>query len=364
MSNESPFIIEQEATLTPNRLVSMSFLDNLVREKWELREVRITAMPLDQVPSNANDFAAMQLLGLASLIDFGMRLQSTYLTVPRQVPAELLRSPFFDSFSEAEDALEWNYMPQRAIIWTFPEPLFVPAGAKMYAEAILNAAEGANAALYTSGVKLRVALIGVRCADKPAPQKSRIPYATTFRTPKQAFGAAGNVQTFVAQDFQLKNHCKETLVVQRLTAWNTGDQTVPVSVRYSDSRNRMINRELAPLLELHSNGALNLHTILEPNEFISVEGEIDSTPVRQAISDGEESPIAATYEQQALFGLVGYREVDTNVLWSDSLKNIDNAQPVNVRTPPMLPYDVSLPPINPRLPPLPLPVPPFPPKKR
>lgn len=355
MSNESPLIIVQEAALTPNRSVSMSFLDNLAREALEIREIRVDAMPVDAAPSPSNAFYAEKLYGLASLIDFGIRLQSTYLTVPRVVPLEMLRSPFFESLSEPEEALEYIYLPQRAVIWTFPEPLFVPAGAKLYAEALFNAAEGANASYYTNGVTLRVSLIGNRVGNKPMPAKSKIPYATTFRTAKTAFGTDGNVQTFQGQDFQLKNHCKETLVVQRLTAWNVGDGMVPTTIRYSDSSGKMINRELAPLLELHSNGALNLNTILEPNEFIAVEGELDSTPIRQAPLDGGLYRFAATDEQQAIFGLVGYREVDTVALWSDALIDPDGGVPVNPRAPPLLPYVVDLPPIQPRLPPLPFP---------
>jgi len=376
VSIESPLIINQQTTVTQGQLSSMQFLDNVARVNIELREVRIVATPINAdgspiKPSDgeggySDDLGPTNILGIAPLLDFGLRLQSTYLTVPRFVPAELLRSPFFDSLSEPEDQTLTQYdsdnlanVPQRAIIWTFPEPLFVPAGAKMYAEVYFNAAEGANSALYDR-LLVQVSLFGNRAGNKAIPPVSRIPYATTYRTPKMAIGDAGVLQEFRAQDFQMKNHCKETLVVQRLTAFNVAADRIPTLVRYSDSKNRMINRSLAPLLELHSNGALDLNTILEPNEFIAVEGSIDSTPTA-VVPDGETRQLGATVEQQAMFGLVGYREVDTAVLWSDALRDVTPGQPINPVAPPVLPYVVDLPPVKSRLPELPLPRTPQPP---
>ncbi len=353
MSNESPFFVQQTAVLAPNQSVSMSLLDNLVREKWKLKEIRIVCTPLDStgqaaLPFNpsgvAVDLDIANIFGVASMLDFGIRLQSTYCTVPRHVPAELLRSPFFDSLAEPEDAANvlTDAPPQRAVIWTFPEPLFVPPGAKMYAELLFNAADGANSFLWmpvdgepTSavGLQVQVTLIGNRTTEA-APAKSRIPYATTYRTPKLAIGADGQVQEFRAQDFQLQNHCDETLFVQRLTAYNVAAQRMPTTLKYSTSQGKYINRELAPLFELHSNGALNLHTILDKNEFIAVEGEIDSVPARIDMPDNAggadlPSPIAAFYEQQAMFGLVGYREVDTAALWGPALVSPQTGQPIS-----------------------------------
>ncbi len=352
MSNESPFFVQQTAILAPNMSVSMSLLDNLVREKWKLKEIRIVCTPVDAAgqpatpynPSGvAVDLDISNIFGLASLLDFGLRIQSTYLSVPRHVPAELLRSPFFDSLAEPEDAaaVTGALPPQRAIIWTLPEPLFVPPGAKMYAELLFNAADGANAFLWSPvagqadsavGLQVQVTLIGNRTTES-TPLKSRIPYATTYRTPKVAIGADGQVQEFRAEDFQLQNHCDETLFVQRLTAFNVAAQRMPTTLRYSTSQNKFINRELAPLFELHSNGALNLHTILEKNEFIAVEGEIDSAPARIDMPDNGggpdlPSPIAAFYEQQAMFGLIGYREVDTAALWGPALVNPTSGQAI------------------------------------
>lgn len=372
MSNESPLLIEQAAIVGKNVSVSMNFLDNLARENLEMREVRIVATPVgaDGQPTNPKDpdgiataaLGPAKIFGLASLLDFGLRLQSTYLTVPRRVPAEVLRSPFFDSLAEPEDSTTLTNttaglqsIPQRAIIWTFPEPLFVPAGAKMYAELFFNAGEGANSFMWDR-LLVQVTLVAQRVGNKAMPEKSCIPYATTFRTPKQQIQDT-QPQEFVGQDFQLKNHCKEPVCVQRLTAYNTGADRIPTSVRYSTSQGRFINRSLAPLLELHSNGALNLNTILEPNEFIAVEGEIDGTPTQQAI----EPTLSSAYEQQAIFGLIGYREVETAVLWSDALRDLTPAEPINPKTPPVLPYVVDLPPLKPRLPDLPLPRTPQPP---
>ncbi len=366
MSNESPLLIEQAAVVGQNVSVSMNFLDNLARENLEVREVRIVATPVDAngapvlpkdpdgVPTIALD--AAKILGLAAMLDFGLRLQSTYLTVPRRVPAEMLRSPFFDSLSEPEDSTTLTTteglqtIPQRAIIWTFPEPLFVPAGAKMYAELFYNAGEAANSFMWDR-LLVQVTLVAQRVGNKAMPEKSRIPYATTFRTPKQQVDSLP--QEFVGQDFQLKNHCKEPLCVQRLTAYNTGADRIPTSVRYSTSQGRFINRQLAPILELHSNGALNLNTILEPNEFIAVEGVLEGEPAAAGV--------LASYEQQAIFGLVGYREVDTAVLWSDALRDVTPGQPISPVAPPVLPYVVDLPPVKSRLPELPLPRTPQPP---
>lgn len=359
MSNESPFFIQQTAVLAPNMSASMSLLDNLVREKWKLHEIRIHAIPVDAngrpafpfTPDGTTQISVglTEIMGLASMLDFGLRLQSTYLTVPRVVPAELLRSPFYDSLSEPEDpttasdAVDYGAYPvQRALVWTLPEPLFVPPGAKMYAELLFNAAEGANSFLWmpsagnpTSAVGLlvQVTLIGNRTTED-APAKSRIPYATTYRTPKVAIGDLGQVQEFRAQDFQLQNHCDETVYVQRLTAYNVAAQRMPTKLRYSTSQGRFINRELAPLFELHSNGALNLHTVLDKNEFIAVEGEIDSTPARLGVPSSipdypNPPPIGNFFEQQAMFGLVGYREVDTAALWGPALINTITGQPAN-----------------------------------
>lgn len=369
MSNESPLLIEQAAVVGQNVSVSMNFLDNLARENLEVREVRIVATPVDATgaPAYPKDpsgnitpnLVPTKILGLAALLDFGLRLQSTYLTVPRRVPAEVLRSPFFDSLSEPEDSTTFtppvnnsplSSIPQRAIVWTFPEPLFVPAGAKMYAELFYNAGEGANAFIWDR-LLVQVTLVAQRVGNKAMPEKSRIPYATTFRTPKQQLQGP-QPQEFTGQDFQLKNHCKEPLCVQRLTAYNTGADRMPTSVRYSTSQGRFINRQLAPILELHSNGALNLNTILEPNEFIAVEGVIDGSL---------EPSLSGEYEQQAIFGLVGYREVDTAVLWSDALRDVTPGQPINPVAPPVLPYVVDLPPVKSRLPELPLPRTPQPP---
>lgn len=343
MSGESPFIVEQSAILGPNQLVSLAFLDNLVRVQWELREIRIVvtpvnadgnpALPSDQQQSSSHhtarqasdssvDLTAANIVGLASMLDFGLRLQSTFVSTPRWVPAELLRSPFFDSLSAPEDATSYVdpssllSSPQNALVWIMPEPLFVPAGAKLYADTYFNAGEGANSGLYNL-LRVDVSLIGNRAEHKRMPAKSRIPFVTTYRTPKVAIGEAGTVQEFRSPDFELQNQCKQDVVVQRLTAYNVAADRIPTQVRYSTSDGRQINRELAPLLELHSNGALNLHTLMRPNEFISVEGVIDSTPTA-VVPEGQTRQLPATYEQQALFGLVGYREVDTIALWGPS----------------------------------------------
>jgi hypothetical protein len=382
MSDKSPFFIQQTAIVAPNRSVSMSLLDNLVREKWKLKEIRIVCTPIDAsglpaIPFTPDglDFVPLntaRVFGVASMLDFGIRLQSTYLTVPRVVPAELLRSPFFDSLAAPEDAADITsastfLLPQRAIIWTLPEPLFVPPGAKMYAELLFNAAEGANSFLWSPvagqptsavGLQVQVTLIGNRTTES-APVKSRIPYATTYRTPKLAIGAAGNVQTFEAEDFQLQNHCDETIYVQRITAYNVAAQRMPTTVKYSTSQGKYINRELAPLFELHSNGALSLHTVLEKNEFIAVEGEIDSTPARLPIPpNGDPSDIDAFYEQQAMFGLVGYREVDTAALWGPPLVALTNGVPGDIRTAQGLReiVDLRLPEVRPYTPQLPFPL--------
>lgn len=386
MSNESPIMVQQTAIITPDRSYSMSLLDNLARIKWKLREVRIVAQAIDSNGEPAAPFSPTgvevdlglaRIFGLASMIDFGLRLQSTYLTVPRHVPAELLRSPFFDSLSEPEDPTAFSSAtgfdtpgPQRAVIWTFPKPLFVPAGAKMYAELLFNAAEGANSFLWTAvagqvrscaGIQVQVTLIGNRCENEPLPAKSCVPYATTYRTPKLAIGADGQEQTFRAEDFQLQNHCDEPIYVQRLTACNTGAQRMPTAIRYSTSDGKFINRELAPLPELHSNGALSLHTVLDKNEFIAVEGEIDSTPAREDLpydAPYNAPPLATYYEQQAMFGLVGYREVDTVALWGPALVNPITGQQVNdLRRPEPLPHLVELrqPQLKPHSPALPWP---------
>lgn len=371
MSGESSIIVEQQIVLLANQEASANLLDNLARMNLLVSGIRIVATPVNAAlqPVTPNAGAAIgtaAIFGLASLLDFGLRLQTTYCTVPRRVPAELLRSPYYDSLSEPEDPTQitsnnnLSRVPQRALIWDFPEPLFVPAGAQMWADLLYNAADGANSWLWDR-LLVQVTLFGRRADGMATPQTSRIPFVTTFRTPKMAIGEEGTLQEFRGADFQLQNHCKQPIVVQRLTAWNTAAGRMPTLLRYSTSQGKFINRELTPLLELHSNGALNLGTVLDPNEWIAVEGTIDSTPAREPYPNDDPSPITAVYEQQVLIGLVGWREVETRLLWGLPDRPLV-ALPVDLQAikAPALPYVVDLPQIKPRYPlpprpPLPLP---------
>lgn len=309
MSRCSPFLNQQYVTVQRQSLVSIPFLDNTTRENHYLREIRF--MPLRK----GGDFNIGVARAIPMALEVGIRIQDAYLSHPDVVPACAVTSPFFDYFLPTLGSVSTGGLTAGGV-WTLPEPLFVPAGAKLYFVVRFNAEATPQLSSELSNLNelgIFVTFIGQRAYDEVAPPMSRVPFAAAWRTPVVTVGEEGVLQEFRSPDAELYNFTKEQVVVQRITARNFLDNGLPTFVRYSDHKGRYINKDLVPLLELHQNGSWNLGSTLESKEFFSVEGTIDS---RSAVADGY---LRSGDQQGAIFGVVGYRDIPTHVLWGPSL---------------------------------------------
>lgn len=318
MSRRSPLLNQQFITVQRGSLVAIPFLDNVSRENHWLHEIRIATF-LDGIEYSPQEARAIPLA-----VEVGLRIQDAYLAHPDVVPAVSVLSPYFDreigntTLANGNDPLASNYFSGYGGVWTLPEPLFVPAGAKLYLAVRFNAEATPNLRSDVSGIEqlsFFVTFVGQRAYDDAPPAMSRVPFAAAWRTPIEVMGEAGTLQNFRSPDAELYNFTRDQVVVQRLVARNYADNLVPTFVRYSDVGGRYINKDTMPLLELHNNGAWNLGVTMEPKEFFSVEGTIDSRSVRAMV----DSPFNEDNQQGALFGLVGYRDIPTHVLWGPSL---------------------------------------------
>jgi hypothetical protein len=167
-------------------------------------------------------------------------------------------------------------------------------------------------------------------------------------------GAAGALQNFRSGENDLGNFTNTDVIVQRVSAMSVGNWAqdvdhnvpqfgiyaachVPTTCRFWDSRGALLIRDFALMQELFSNGAWDMGAVLHPKEFLVVEGTIDS---RFACGDPADiwysqalPPTYAERFQQAMFGLIGYREVPTQLIWGPALVATQAAvaaQPVGV----------------------------------
>lgn len=315
MSRRSPFINQQFITVTRQSMVAVPFLDNLTRAPHWLHEIRFAAF----TPSVGVALLPDQELALWMSLEVGLRIQDAYLAHPDVVPASTVLSPLFDRLLVGQTI--GASLPGKNVyggVWTLPEPLFVPAGSKLYCavrfnpEACPNLAEGI---VGISSLNVFVNFVGQRAYDDVAPRMSRVPFAASWRTPIATMGEGGVLQEFRSPDAELYNFTKDQVVVQRVVARNYGDNLVPTTVRYNDQRGRYVNKDFTPLLELHQNGVWNLGCTMQPKDFFSVEGTIDSRTARALPGTN----LTAFSQQGAVFGLVGYRDIPTHVLWGPSL---------------------------------------------
>lgn len=359
MSNKSPLWIQQRVMLNQDQQIAIPMLDNLAREPYWISEIHLAA------EADVTEYQAhLPEIGMgsdATLLEFGLRLQDTYISHPDLMPFWLLRSPNFD----------WHLVGAAGLLapigarWVLPERIYVPAGAKLYSVVRYNAAEGCNA--WATRYDVRVTLIGQRALEDAPPVMTRVPFATGYRTPKTGMSNGGVLQTFRSGEHELGNFTNTDVVVQRVSAMSIGNWAqdvdnnypqlgifpachIPTNVRFWDSRGQLLirggNGSIAgaggvgsyPLLqEIFSNGAWDMGTVLHPKEFLVVEGTIDS---QFACGDPQDiwysQALPPTYQQrfqQAMFGLIGYREVPTQLIWGPALvasRAAVAAQPVGV----------------------------------
>lgn len=210
------------------------------------------------------------------------------------------------------------------IIIGMDQPVYVPKDQRIQGVLAYDAdgprfGSAADAQAYPSTILAWITTLGIRVKPgETPPDKLRLPWFVGWRSPASAVGAGVNYQ-YRSPDQQLSNSNPEDLRVQRMlgvmaTGAYCGEFIPNANVRIQDSSDKYIVQDKTPMAELFSaySRDWDMGCLLHRREYLNVEVQFNTSALVLG-SWTESSGGFSNYNEddavQAIFGLVGYRDV-------------------------------------------------------
>lgn len=277
-------------------------------------------------------------------LNFGIKFGSAYAVLDKTAPLQsfIRRAGYYDKYTDngnfAHGFGDLNLHPVTPMTarswatWTLPAPVFVPEKAQIECllEYDLNIPNRTDASVIPN-IQVWCTLIGRGLPKmQPWPEVVRIPWITSHRTTPAAI-SVGPIDRHTPEN-ALQNQNEEPVVVQRMLAsactQYVSDEMVDANVRISDTTGAYIVRERTPVMELFNGRtrAWDMGAVLKPKEFVVVEYDYDPTNMV-----GQSTPLqtyATSDEVGLIFGLVGYREMPTALVYPQVLVPATGQPPI------------------------------------
>ncbi|MBP6479886.1 MAG: hypothetical protein KA310_03470 [Pseudomonadales bacterium] len=319
---DGPVSLQFNATLLKGARTAAYPMDQSYKHPIEVTEIRFAFSGGPAGEEGPTKRAILHQLSFG--LQFGARVGVLDDVAP--LPAFCRRLGEWDggAGNDTGEAGDPNRTKRRTASWKLSEPVFVPAGARIYALMQYDAdIPNSNDAL--AAIQVWVTLVGTALPQNtPTPKVIRIPWVSAARTPPVAIG--GLVLAGRLPDDALQNTHEQAVVVQRMLGsahtQHFNDEVFDVDVRVYDTTGAYIVRDATPMMELFNGRSRtwDMGAVLQPKEFISVEYEADPATLALALAnaadlDLEPDVLAESDEIQLIFGLVGYREVPGDELY-------------------------------------------------